>query len=93
MKSQDIKTYRIFVVSLGYNKVKLSLRNDSVTPYEKIARGDLDNREGPKDSESSSYKKKEEKDNLVAPVYGENIIPIKYINTQKVNNAPNFIIQ
>ena len=53
----------------------------------------MDNEETTKDPESSSDKKKEANKKLVAPISGKDIIPKKYINTQKVTNAQNLIIQ
>ena len=51
--------------------------NDSATPNKnkKVARGDLNNEKSPKDSESSSDKRKGAKDKLVALISGKCIIP------------------
>ena len=59
---------------MNNTKLYLSMRNDSVTPNKNknIAR---DDEEAPKDSESSSGRKKEAKEKLVAPISGKIIIP------------------
>ena len=60
IEGQDIETFKNFVVPLNNTKLNLLVRNDSVTLYKKkkIVRGDMDNEETTKDSESSIDNKK-----------------------------------
>ena len=52
-----------------------------------------DDEEALKNSESSSDKKKEAKDRVVAPTCGETALPKESIKTQNVTNAPNLTSQ
>ena len=74
IEGQDIKTYKTFVIPLDNNKLNILMCNDSV-PQKNIACDDLGNKEAPKDSESSSDKKKLAKEKFVAPISGKYIIP------------------
>ena len=77
IEGQYIEAYKTFLVPLDNTKLDLSVRNDSVTPNKnkKLVRDDLDNKESPKDSESSSDKKKGSKKKWVAPISGKYLIP------------------
>ena len=53
----------------------------------------MDYEETAKESESSSDKKEEAKEKLVAPISEKEKIPNESIKTQKMTNEPNLIVQ
>ena len=52
-----------------------------------------DDEEAPKNSESSSDKKKEAKEKVLTPICGKIILPKESIKTQNLTNGPSLITQ
>ena len=86
-----MELHKMFLVLFDSTKLNPFIHNNPVKNREKNIAND--DEEGPKNSESSSDKKKEAREKFVAPICGEITLLKESIKTQKVTKWPNFITQ